>query len=184
MGFPGNDYLGPVFDYLGNNGTILRSGDGRTATIHQGSGGCGRSPVFADLNNNGVFDAVYSPGGEGPTRTVFATQVPRPSTTPLQPTRFLMSQVPMDGRRDHLGRSQVDPQAHLPPGYPGYLEAPNGTRIELFNNLPFSSVSAESLACGTSSSATIPSLPTLTQFLNQNRNSGRTVPHWRGSSNG
>jgi len=175
-GVPGDDYLGPVFDYLGNTGTIYGRVTAGLQQFTKDQVGVEGRRVFADLNNNGVFDAVYSPGGEGPTRTVFATQVPR-AIDNSAPTNAILDVTGANGRAGAI--TSVVPRLTLKhtflPDIRGYLEAPNGTRIELFSRLPASAVFAGITGLRDIEFRNDPTLPTLTQFLNQNRNSGRTV---------
>ncbi len=130
-GLPGGDYQGSVFTFTGEKGAAYGS------VIDQNSVGIADRRVFDDLNANNRFDAIYIPAGEGTTKTAIATQVPR-AIDDSKPTVAILDVGSTNGRKGTI--TNLSLKMTLRHSYlndlTGYLQGPDGSRIELFSNLP------------------------------------------------
>lgn|GEM_PF-3422101 len=173
-GVTGDDYLGPVFEYAGASGTIYGRVTAGNQQFSQDSAGLAGRRVFVDLNNNGVFDPVYIPAGEGATKTVVASQVPK-AIDNSSPMVAIMDITAANGRAGAI--TSVIPKLTIKHTYfndiRGYLESPDGTKISLFSNLPFFSYYLTGLK--DIEFRNDPTLPTLSQFIQNNAFSNKQV---------
>ncbi len=130
-GLPGGDYQGSVFTFTGEKGAAYGS------VIDQNQVGIADRRVFDDLNANNKFDAIYIPVGEGPTKTALATQVPR-AIDDSKPTVAILDVKSANGRKGTI--TNLSLKMTLRHSYlnnlTGYLQGPDGSKIELFSNLP------------------------------------------------
>ena len=130
-GLPGGDYQGSVFTFTGEKGAAYGM------VIDQNSVGIADRRVYDDLNANNRFDAIYVPAGELPTKTALATQVPR-AIDDSKPTVAIIDVGSANGRKGtiiNLSLKMTLRHSFLN-DLTGYLQGPDGSRIELFSNLP------------------------------------------------
>ena len=134
-GVPGDDYQGPVFTFTGEKGAAYGK------VVDQNGIGIADRRVYADLNGNGKFDSVYIPQGEtSPTKFIPATLVPA-SVDDSKPTVAVLDVTSDNGRQGtitNLSLKMTLRHSKLA-DLTGYLQGPDGSKIEIFSNLPSNS---------------------------------------------
>ena len=131
-GVPGDDYQGPVFSFIGEKGAAYGK------VVDQNGIGIADRRVYADINGNGKFDPVFIPQGETtPTKFIPASLVPA-SIDDSKPTVAVLDVTADNGRQGtitNLGMKMTLRHSRLS-DLTGYLEGPDGSKIEIFSSLP------------------------------------------------
>lgn len=161
-GIPGDDYQGPVFSFTGEKGAAYGK------VVDQNGIGIANRRVYADLNGNGKFDAVYIPAGETtPNKTVPATLIPA-AIDDSKPTVALLDVTAATGRQGtitNLSMKMTIRHSWLG-DLTGFLQGPDGSKIELFSNLsPFSNNGVNVRGLQDITFTNNPALPTLDRLV-------------------